>query len=68
MADVEVTEHVAADPGTVWGLLSDVTRMGQWSPETTSCHWLRGATGPPSERASWAPTGTACAAGAPGAP
>jgi hypothetical protein len=46
MADVEVSEHVAADPATVWGLVSDVTRMGQWSPETTSCRWLRGATGP----------------------
>jgi hypothetical protein len=46
MADVEVTETMAADPATVYGLVSDVTRMGRWSPETTSCRWLDGADGP----------------------
>jgi hypothetical protein len=28
VADVEVTEHMAADPVEVWRLVSDVTRMG----------------------------------------
>ena len=46
VADVEVTEHVAADPVEVWRLVSDVTRMGSWSPETTACRWLDGASGP----------------------
>jgi len=46
MADVEVSEQVRADPATVYALVSDVTRMGSWSPETTSCRWLDGATGP----------------------
>ena len=45
-ADVEVTEQVSADPAAVYDLVSDVTRMGSWSPETTSCRWLGGATGP----------------------
>jgi hypothetical protein len=45
-ADVEVTERMAADPVVVWRLVSDVTRMGRWSPETTGCRWLDGATGP----------------------
>jgi hypothetical protein len=27
-------------------MVSDVTRMGEWSPETRSCRWLDGATGP----------------------
>ena len=44
--DVEVTEHVAADPLEVWKLVSDVTRMGSWSPETTACRWVGRATGP----------------------
>jgi hypothetical protein len=42
----EATESIAADPKTVYDLVSDVTRMGEWSPETTSCRWLGGATGP----------------------
>jgi hypothetical protein len=46
MADVEVSEDVAATPDAVYAMVSDVTRMGSWSPETTSCRWLGGATGP----------------------
>ena len=46
MSDVEVSADIAADPVHVWGLVSDVTRMGSWSPETTSCRWLGGADGP----------------------
>ena len=46
MADVEVVEEIAAPPLAVYGLVSDVTRMGEWSPETRSCRWLDGASGP----------------------
>ena len=46
MADVEVTAAVRAEPSVVYDLISDVTRMGSWSPETTSCRWLGDATGP----------------------
>lgn len=43
---VSVTENIAATPEAVYALVSDVTRMKKWSPETTSCRWLDGATGP----------------------
>jgi uncharacterized protein YndB with AHSA1/START domain len=35
---------VEAPPDTVYDLVSDVTRMGEWSPETVHCEWLDGAT------------------------
>jgi hypothetical protein len=37
---------VLATPETAWGLVADITRMGEWSPETTSAVWRQGATGP----------------------
>ncbi len=46
MADASVSRSIAASPDVVWGLVSDVTRMGEWSPETTRGVWLKGATGP----------------------
>jgi hypothetical protein len=30
----------------VYAVVSDVTRMGEWSPETYKCEWMGGATGP----------------------
>jgi Polyketide cyclase / dehydrase and lipid transport len=41
-----VTLHISAPPDTVYDLASDVTRMGEWSPETYRCAWIGGATGP----------------------
>ncbi|MFM8528196.1 MAG: SRPBCC family protein, partial [Ilumatobacteraceae bacterium] len=41
-----VTVYMAASPSTVWGLVSDVTRIGEFSPETFEAEWLEGATGP----------------------
>ena len=38
--------HIAASPEKVYALISDVTRMGDWSPETVKCEWVDGATGP----------------------
>jgi hypothetical protein len=35
-----VTSHSAADVHDIWQVLTDVTRMGQWSPECTGCTWL----------------------------
>ncbi|MET9350276.1 SRPBCC family protein [Streptomyces termitum] len=35
----EVTVRIAASPETVWDLVSDVTRMGDWSPECRRCAW-----------------------------
>jgi hypothetical protein len=37
---------VDAAPGRVYEVVADVTRMGEWSPETTKCEWIDGATGP----------------------
>ena len=42
----EASLRVEAAPEKVYELVSDVTRMGEWSPETTSAEWLDGATGP----------------------
>lgn len=41
-----VTVHMDATPEEVWGLLSDVTRIGEFSPETFEAKWTRGSTGP----------------------
>ncbi|MGH9263269.1 MAG: SRPBCC family protein [Acidimicrobiales bacterium] len=37
--------HVGASPERVYELVSDVTRMGEWSPETYRCRWI-GSDGP----------------------
>ena len=37
---------MAAPPERVWDLVSDVTRVGEFSPETFEAQWLGGATGP----------------------
>jgi len=42
----EVSEHMEADPATVWELVTDVTRIGEFSPETFEARWTRGSTGP----------------------
>ena len=41
-----VTVEMAAPPEQVYDLVSDVTRMGEWSPECVRCAWTKGATGP----------------------
>jgi len=38
--------HIDAPPDRVYDLVSDVTKMGDWSPECHRCHWVGGATGP----------------------
>jgi uncharacterized protein YndB with AHSA1/START domain len=42
----EVSVHMAAPPERVWALVSDVTRIGEFSPETFEARWTRGSTGP----------------------
>lgn len=37
---------ISASAEAVYELVSDITRMGEWSPECTSGEWLDGATGP----------------------
>jgi uncharacterized protein YndB with AHSA1/START domain len=42
----EVSVHMDAPPEAVWALVSDVTRIGEFSPETFEARWTRGSTGP----------------------
>jgi uncharacterized protein YndB with AHSA1/START domain len=35
-----VTVTVDAPAEVVWDMVADVTRMGEWSPECYSCHWV----------------------------
>jgi hypothetical protein len=37
---------MSAAPDEVWALVSDVTRVGEFSPETFEAEWLDGAAGP----------------------
>lgn len=41
----EATETIAADPSALYDLVSDLSRMGEWSPEATGGRWVGGATG-----------------------
>ena len=69
MADhVSVTTEIAAPPDKVWDLVSDLTRMHEWSPENRAVTWRKGATGAVpgatftgtnrSGKKEWATTGT----------
>ena len=40
----KVTLEIAAEPAQVWELISDVTRMGEWSPVCRRCEWTDGST------------------------
>ena len=42
---IEVTRTIAATPEQVYALVSDLPRMGEWSPENTGGKWIKGATG-----------------------
>lgn len=41
----EAVVTIDAAPEQVWELVTDVTRMGEWSPENTGARWIGGATG-----------------------
>ncbi|OBK15274.1 SRPBCC family protein [Mycobacterium sp. 1245852.3] len=40
------TIRINASPAAVWNLVSDVTQIGRFSPETTAAQWLEGVTRP----------------------
>jgi hypothetical protein len=42
----EASQHITAPASVLWEMVADVTRMGEWSPETHSAEWLGGANGP----------------------
>jgi uncharacterized protein YndB with AHSA1/START domain len=41
-----VTVHMDATPQAVWELVSDITRIGEYSPETFEAEWTQGSDGP----------------------
>lgn len=43
---IEISRDIAASPEAVYDAISDVTRMGQWSPECYACEWSDGFDGP----------------------
>lgn len=45
MYDITASIHVAADPFSVYDVASDITRMGEWSPESTGGDWAEGERG-----------------------
>ena len=61
---VVVTKDIAAPAATVWALVSDLPRMGEWSPENCGGQWVKGATGRRTSDA-WTCRGTSDAAALP---
>jgi uncharacterized protein YndB with AHSA1/START domain len=45
VATVSVTQEISAPVELVWALVSDLPRMGEWSPENLGGEWVKGATG-----------------------
>ena len=45
MATVSVTQDISAPAELVWALVTDLPRMGEWSPENLGGEWVKGATG-----------------------
>ena len=43
---IRVERTVAAKAGGVLSMVADITRMGEWSPETTGAQWVGDASGP----------------------
>lgn len=44
--DLQVSREIAASPADVYAALTDITRMGEWSPETQAAEWNEGFDGP----------------------
>lgn len=42
--DIEVSRDIAASPEAVFAAITDITRMGEWSPENHRNEWKDGAT------------------------
>ncbi len=43
---ISVDRAIEAPADAVWALVSDLPRMGDWSPEATGGSWIKGADGP----------------------
>lgn len=46
MIEIEVSTHIDSPPDTVWELIGDPTRMGEWSPECQRVEWVGSTTQP----------------------
>lgn len=44
--DLEISRDIAASAETVFGAITDVTRMGEWSPECVRAEWSEGFSKP----------------------
>jgi hypothetical protein len=42
----QVQNRMDASPEVIYDLVTDVTRMGEWSPECVGCEWIDGANDP----------------------
>ena len=42
---ISVERTIRADAGRLYELISDLPRMGEWSPENTGGTWVKGSTG-----------------------
>ena len=43
---VSVTRDIAASPEKIWEMVTDLPRMGEWSPENQGGTWAKDASGP----------------------
>lgn len=43
---IQVERSIRCDAAQLYDLVSDLPRMGEWSPENTGGRWVKGATGP----------------------
>jgi len=43
---VSVSVEINAPVEKVWAMITDLPRMGEWSPENQGGEWAKGATGP----------------------
>jgi uncharacterized protein YndB with AHSA1/START domain len=66
-SDISAELRIAASPARLYDMVSDVTRMGEWSPENVGCKWLGDASGPAvgsrfrgSNRRGWRRWSTTC--------
>ncbi|MEA3218535.1 MAG: hypothetical protein QOJ19_4691 [Acidimicrobiia bacterium] len=67
MIELHASRYVAAQAVAVYDLITDIGRMGEWSPENQGGEWLDGASGPAAgarftgrnrRRAAWTTTAT----------
>ena len=45
-APISVTREINAPVEKVWAMVTDLPRMGEWSPENQGGEWVKGSTGP----------------------